>query len=134
MYLNAFDMACSGGHQCPGVWTHPADQSHRYKDLDYWTELAALLDKGGFDTLFLADVLGAYDVYQGSRDAAVRAGAQMPVNEPTLAIPAMAAVTRRLNFAATVCLTYEQVSYQSHVRLPSVPVARFDRLRCNPLI
>ena len=108
MYLNAFDMACSGGHQCPGVWTHPADQSHRYKDLSYWTELAQLLDRGGFDTLFLADVLGAYDVYQGSRDAAVLAGAQMPVNEPTLAIPAMAAVTKRLCFAATVCLTYEQ--------------------------
>ena len=106
--LNAFDMACSGGHQCPGVWTHPLDQSHRYKDLSYWTELAQLLERGGFDTLFLADVLGAYDVYQGSRDAAVLAGAQMPVNEPTLAIPAMAAVTKRLSFAATVCLTYEQ--------------------------
>ena len=101
-------MACSGGHQCPGVWTHPADQSHRYKDLRYWTELAQLLDRGGFDALFLADVLGTYDVYQGSRDAAVRAGAQVPVNEPTLAIPAMAAVTQRLSFAATVCLTYEQ--------------------------
>ena len=108
MYLNAFDMACSGGHQCPGVWSHPLDQSHRYKDLSYWTELAQLLDRGGFDTLFLADVLGAYDVYRGSRDAAVLAGAQMPVNEPTLAIPAMAAVTQRLSFAATVCLTYEQ--------------------------
>ena len=108
IYLNAFDMACSGGHQCPGVWTHPADQSHRYKDLSYWTELAQLLDRSGFDTLFLADVLGSYDVYKGSRDAAVQSGAQLPVNEPTLAIPAMAAVTRRLCFAATVCLTYEQ--------------------------
>ena len=108
MYLNAFDMACSGGHQCPGVWTHPQDQSHRYKDLSYWTDLAKLLDRGGFDTLFLADVLGTYDVFQGSRDAAVLAGAQLPVNEPTLVIPAMASVTERLSFAATVCLTYEQ--------------------------
>ena len=108
MYLNAFDMACSGGHQCPGVWTHPDDQSHRYKDLTYWTELAQLLDRGGFDTLFLADVLGTYDIYRGSRDAALLSGAQLPVNEPTLAIPAMAAVTQRLSFAATVCLTYEQ--------------------------
>ena len=107
MYLNAFDMCCVG-HQSPGVWSHPQDQSHRYKDLSYWTELAQLLDRGGFDTLFLADVLGTYDVYRGSRHAAVKHGAQVPVNEPTLAIPAMAAVTSRLGFAATVSLTYEQ--------------------------
>ena len=107
MYLNAFDMCCVG-HQSPGVWSHPSDQSHRYKDLSYWTQLAQLLDTGGFDTLFIADVLGTYDVFRGNRHAAVKHGAQVPVNEPTLAIPAMAAVTKRLGFAATVSLTYEQ--------------------------
>jgi alkanesulfonate monooxygenase SsuD/methylene tetrahydromethanopterin reductase-like flavin-dependent oxidoreductase (luciferase family) len=34
--------------------------------------LARLLERGLFDTLFIADVLGVYDVYQGSRDAALR--------------------------------------------------------------
>ena len=107
MYLNAFDMTCVG-HQSPGCWSHPLDQSHRYKDLNYWTELAQILERGHFDTLFLADVLGTYDVYQGSRTAAVRQAAQVPVNDPVPSIAAMAAVTKRLGFAITISLTYEQ--------------------------
>jgi long-chain alkane monooxygenase len=105
--LNAFDMACVG-HQSAGLWRHPDDQGHRYRDLDYWMELAQLLERGGFDALFLADVLGVYDVYGGSRDAAVRQAAQIPVNDPVLAVPAMAAVTERLGFGVTVSLAYEQ--------------------------
>ena len=31
--LSAFDMN-TAGHQAPGLWTHPRDQSHHYKDLD----------------------------------------------------------------------------------------------------
>ena len=105
--LNAFDMACVG-HQSAGLWRHPDDQGHRYTDIDYWTELAQLLERGGFDALFLADVLGVYDVYGGSRDPAVRQAAQVPVNDPVMAVPAMAAVTERLGFGVTVSLAYEQ--------------------------
>jgi long-chain alkane monooxygenase len=54
--LNAFDMNCVG-HQSPGLWTHPRDISYRYKDLEYWTELAQILERGKFDGLFIADVL-----------------------------------------------------------------------------
>jgi alkanesulfonate monooxygenase SsuD/methylene tetrahydromethanopterin reductase-like flavin-dependent oxidoreductase (luciferase family) len=100
--LNAFDMACVG-HQSAGLWRHPDDQGYRYRDLDYSTELARLLEGGGFDALFLADVLG---VYGGSPDAAVRQAAQVPVNDPVLAVPAMAAgaATERLGFGVTVSL------------------------------
>ena len=55
----------------------------------------------------MADVLGAYDVYGGSRDTAVRGAAQIPVNDPLLVISAMAAATERLCFGVTVSLTYE---------------------------
>ena len=106
MILSAFDMN-TAGHQAPGVWTHPDDHSHCYKDLDYWIDLAQRLERGGFDFLFIADVLGAYDVYDGSRDTAVKGAAQIPVNDPLLAISAMAAVTERLCFGVTVSLTYE---------------------------
>lgn len=107
IYLNAFDMACVG-HQSPGLWRHPEDQGHRYRTLSYWTGLARSLEAGGFDLLFLADVLGAYDVYGGSRAAAVADAAQFPVNDPTLAVSAMAAVTETLGFGITLSLTYEQ--------------------------
>ena len=56
--FNAFDMNCVA-HQSPGLWRHPHDQSWRYKDLTYWTELAKLLERGRFHGLFIADVLGS---------------------------------------------------------------------------
>ncbi|MDN7245533.1 LLM class flavin-dependent oxidoreductase [Planococcus shenhongbingii] len=106
IYLNAFDMNCAG-HQSPGLWTHPEDQSHKYKDSEYWIELAKLLEKGKFDAIFIADVLGTYDVYKGSRDAAVRQGAQSPVNDPLLVVPLMSAVTKHLGFGVTASVTHE---------------------------
>lgn len=106
IYLNAFDMN-TPGHQSPGLWTHPDDESYRYKDSDYWIELAKILEKGRFDAIFLADVLGTYDVYKGSRDAAVSQGAQAPVNDPSLVVPLMAAVTKHLGFGVTASVTHE---------------------------
>src|SRR2546430_6302560 len=96
--LNAFDMNCVV-HQSPGLWTHPRDRSDRYNTLDYWVELAKLLERGKFDALFLADVLGVYDVYRGSREAAVTHAAQTPGNDPALPIPPMAYATQPLGFA-----------------------------------
>ncbi|MGO8919514.1 MAG: LLM class flavin-dependent oxidoreductase [Stellaceae bacterium] len=104
--LNAFAMNCVG-HQSPGLWAHPRDRSETYRDLDYWTTLARLLERGKFDGLFLADVLGVYDVYGGSTEAALRHAIQVPVNDPVLVIPAMAGVTEHLGFGVTCTLSYE---------------------------
>jgi FMN-dependent oxidoreductase (nitrilotriacetate monooxygenase family) len=105
--LNAFDMA-SVGHIAHGMWTHPADRSTSYTDIEYWMELARILERGKFDGIFLADVVGVYDVYKGGPATAVRHAIQLPINDPTLVIPAMAAVTRHLGFGVTANLTYEQ--------------------------
>ncbi|MDQ0246695.1 FMN-dependent oxidoreductase (nitrilotriacetate monooxygenase family) [Bacillus fengqiuensis] len=106
IYLNAFDMNCVG-HQSPGLWTHPEDEADCYKDLDYWIDLAQLLERGKFDGLFLADVLGIYDVYENSKDTSIRQAAQVPVNDPMLLISAMAHATSHLGFGVTCSLTYE---------------------------
>ena len=105
--LNAFDMNCVG-HIQHGLWTHPRDRSVDYNTLPYWTNLARTLERGLFDGLFLADVVGVYDVYQGNVELTAREAIQLPVNDPTLLVPAMAAVTRHLGFGVTVNLTYEQ--------------------------
>jgi FMN-dependent oxidoreductase (nitrilotriacetate monooxygenase family) len=104
--LNAFDMNCVA-HQSPGLWTHPRDRALDYSKLDYWIELARLLEHGKFDALFLADVLGIYDVYRGSPDAAIAEAVQVPVNDPLLLVPAMAHVTRDLGFGVTCAVSYE---------------------------
>ncbi|TWB48536.1 FMN-dependent oxidoreductase (nitrilotriacetate monooxygenase family) [Rhizobium sp. ERR 922] len=99
--LNAFNMNCVG-HINHGLWTHPRDQSDRYKTLSYWTSLAATLERGLFDGIFLADILGVYDVYQNSVDLTLRESIQLPLNDPLLVVSAMAAVTRHLGFGVTV--------------------------------
>lgn len=104
--FNAFDMNCVA-HQSPGLWKHPEDQSWRYKDLRYWTGLAELLERGRFDGLFIADVLGTYDVYGASDEAAIRQAAQIPVNDPLLLVSAMALVTEHLGFGITTGTGFE---------------------------
>jgi len=104
--FNAFSMNCAG-HQSPGLWTHPQDRSHQYTDLEYWAELAQLLERGKFESIFLADVLGSYDVYQSSPEHAFQQGLQIPVNDPLLLLPAMAQVTRHLGLAVTCSVIYE---------------------------
>ncbi|MRX09098.1 NtaA/DmoA family FMN-dependent monooxygenase [Pseudoduganella sp. FT25W] len=104
--FNAFQMN-TVSHQSPGLWTHPRDNSHRYKEPDHWTELAQLLERGRFDAIFLADVLGVYDVFEGSADAAIRHGVQVPLNDPLALVPLMAQATRHLGFGVTCALTYE---------------------------
>jgi FMN-dependent oxidoreductase (nitrilotriacetate monooxygenase family) len=105
--INAFDMNCVG-HIQQGLWTHPRDQSMRYTDIHYWTDYARRLEAGLFDGIFFADVLGVYDVLGASPDAAVRHAVQVPVNDPMMLIPAMAAATEHLGFGVTANLTYEQ--------------------------
>jgi len=104
--LNAFAMNCVA-HQSPGLWTHPRDRTAEYNRLPYWIDLARTLERGRFDGLFLADVLGVYDVFGGSPDAALRNATQTPSNDPLLVIPAMAAVTENLGFGVTSNLSYE---------------------------
>ncbi len=104
--FNAFAMN-TVGHQSPGLWTHPRDRSSEYTDLAFWTDLAQLLERGCFDGLFIADVMGVYDVYAGTPDAAIHHAVQVPVNDPLLIVPAMAAATKHLGFGITFSLTYE---------------------------
>lgn len=104
--LNAFSMNTLS-HLSPGTWRHPRDEGRRYVDLDYWIEVAQTLERGRIDVLFLADVLGTYDVYGSSADAAIRHGVQFPLNDPLALIPAMAAATEHLGFAMTAAVSYE---------------------------
>lgn len=106
LILNAFTMN-TVGHLSPGLWRHPADRSTDYTKLDHWVRLAQTLERGLIDGLFVADVLGVYDVFGGSVDAALSTAAQVPVNDPLLLVPAMAAATEHLGFGVTASVSFE---------------------------
>jgi long-chain alkane monooxygenase len=106
LHVNLFEMNCVS-HIMHGMWVHPDNNRHRFNDLDFWIETAQLAEEGGFDAIFLADVIGAYDRFRGGPETALREGMQIPNNDPLLLIPAMATVTRRLGFGVTFSTTYE---------------------------
>lgn len=104
--FNAFEMNCVG-HQSPGLWRHPRDRSWQYKDLEYWTDLAKILERGIFDAVFIADVIGYYDVYHGNNDHAFAQGVQIPVNDPLQLANPIALATQHLGIGITASTSFE---------------------------
>jgi FMN-dependent oxidoreductase (nitrilotriacetate monooxygenase family) len=113
-----------------GLWAHPENQTYRYKDLNYWVDLAKLLDRGGFDLLFLADSYG-YPVLNGSTpDVAFEQAVEIPKNDPMLLLPAMASHTDQLSFAITTSTTFEH-PYANARRLATLDHLTGGRLGWN---
>ena len=100
MYFNAFRMNCVV-HMSPGLWVREDDQMVDYTSLSHWTEFARLMERGCFDAIFLADVVGPYDVYGGNRNVTLTNATHLPINDPITLVPAMAAVTEHLGFGFT---------------------------------
>ncbi|AFA74400.1 FMN-dependent oxidoreductase, nitrilotriacetate monooxygenase family [Gordonia polyisoprenivorans VH2] len=107
IHLHAFKIS-GVGHTAIGTWRNPYNQEHRYRDLDYWISTAQTLERGVFDSLFIADFPGLNDIYEGSADASLREAVAVPLNDPAMAVSAMAAATKHLGFALTASTTYEK--------------------------
>lgn len=106
MIFSALDMF-SPSFLAQGIWKHPGDRSTDFNTMEYWLDYARLLERGLFDMIFMADTLGVYDIYGGSRDAAIRGGVQIPMNDPFMLVSAMASVTKNLGFGITGNLSFE---------------------------
>ena len=100
IHLNAFSMNCVS-HIQHGLWVRGDTRQREFNRIEPWIELARLLERGRFDALFLADVIGAYDLYRGGPATAIEEAVQIPANDPMPLIPAMATATEHLGFAFT---------------------------------
>ncbi len=100
LILNAFAMN-TASHIVHGLWKHPETRQRNFDDLDVWVDLVKTLEKGKFDTLFLADVIGLYNDYRGGWKAYVDEGLQIPSNDPSVLISALAYNTEHLGLAFT---------------------------------
>ena len=107
MLLNAFSMNCVS-HIQQGLWVRDDTRQLEYTQIDPWVELAHILEKGCFDALFLADVVGVYDTYKGGPETSIIEGMQRPSNDPSLLVSSMAHATKNLGFA------YTSSVYQAH--------------------
>lgn len=88
-------------HHDHGSWRRPDSRQAELNSSAYWVDLAHTLERGKFDFLFFADVLAPYDLYRGTRDAAIETGMQTPVNDPAVLIPILAHETNHLGFVLT---------------------------------
>jgi alkanesulfonate monooxygenase SsuD/methylene tetrahydromethanopterin reductase-like flavin-dependent oxidoreductase (luciferase family) len=66
------------------TFRHPDNHSQEHTDIEYWTSLAKTLEAGKFHGLFLADMLGIYDVYKGpdNIEPVLPGAAQFPHTDP----------------------------------------------------
>lgn len=92
--FNAFTTN-SAQHIGWGAWRQ-ADHDGNYLSMDKWVDLAKLLERGCFDALFFADLIGTYDVYGGGPASAMRNAVQFPLLDPAVALPTIARETEHL--------------------------------------
>ncbi|WP_375399485.1 NtaA/DmoA family FMN-dependent monooxygenase [uncultured Amnibacterium sp.] len=84
-----------------GLWRHPQARQHEYGDVRLWIETARTLERGGFDAMFFADVVGTYGPPRADLVPLAREGLQLPSNDPMVLIAALATHTEQLGFAFT---------------------------------
>lgn len=104
--FNAFEMNCIS-HLSPGLWRYPNDKALCYKDMEYWQNIAQIAERGLFDAVFIADVIGVYDQYASNDIAALKTALQVPVNDPLSLAVIGAAATKNLGFGITAGVPFE---------------------------
>jgi len=98
--FNAFVMNTTS-HIHHGQWRRPDAGQREFNDVDTWIRLAKLLEEARFDGMFFADVTGLYGDADAPYDVYVREGLQIPSNDPTVLLSALAVNTEHLGLALT---------------------------------
>lgn len=96
IHLNVF-VPTTGHHEAS--WLHPSTQPERLTDIAYYRETAAIAERGGFDSLFLADQLAL--------GRSVKHVAQGKL-EPLTLLSALAGSTERIGLIGTASTTYNE--------------------------
>ncbi|KAE8765478.1 LLM class flavin-dependent oxidoreductase [Georgenia thermotolerans] len=106
LIFSAFVMNTTS-HIYQGTWRHPDARNLEHNSLEYWVELAKLLEAGTFDLIFFADVVGLYGDYRGDYRKYVETGLQIPANDPAVIASALAYATEHLGIAFTSAVVQE---------------------------
>ncbi|GAA2786609.1 LLM class flavin-dependent oxidoreductase [Saccharopolyspora taberi] len=94
-------------HITHGAWRLPEARQTDFNSLEHWVSLAVELDRGGFDFVFFADVVGLYADHRGSWEKFVESGLQIPSNDPSVIVSALAHATENLGIAITSSILQE---------------------------
>ncbi|HEV7955690.1 MAG TPA: LLM class flavin-dependent oxidoreductase [Marisediminicola sp.] len=97
----------TNSHIQHGLWRHPDARQADFNDVRLWVDLAKTLEKGNFDAMFFADVVGLYGPVAGSYEVNAREGLQLPSNDPSVLLSALAVNTEHLGLAFTSSILQE---------------------------
>ncbi|MEK3698104.1 LLM class flavin-dependent oxidoreductase [Paenibacillus sp. FSL R10-2199] len=126
IHLGVFEVN-SVNHLTQGIWAHPDQQRVHYSKIEYWKNIAQLLERGKFDFMFFADTYG----YPKQRtEMAFREATGLPGNDPMMLIPALAMVTKNLAFTMTTSTSYE-APYSNARRFSSLDHVTNGRIGWN---
>jgi FMN-dependent oxidoreductase (nitrilotriacetate monooxygenase family) len=100
LHFNAFVMNTTS-HIQHGQWRRPDAHQTEFNDVRTWIDLAKLLEAAKFDAMFFADVSGLYGDADADFDVYVREGLQIPSNDPTVLLSALAVNTEHIGLATT---------------------------------
>ena len=106
LVLNAF-LTNSISHIHHGMWRHPSSRQVEYTDLQLWIDLARILERGKFDSVFFADTLGTFDAHSGGWKTSVAESLSIPSGDPIVLLSALAAATSDLGFVTTSSILHE---------------------------
>lgn len=106
LIFNGFSMN-TANHIFHGMWRHPENQSINYNNLDYWVKLVRLMERGGFDNLFCADVLGIDPAFRGSEEIYCKQAVQFPINDSSTLIGALIGATETFGLSFTSSIIQE---------------------------
>lgn len=100
LHFNAFAMN-TNSHIHHGQWRRTDAGQTEFSDINTWTNLAKLLEAAKFDAMFFADVVGHYGDADADYSVYVEEGLQIPSNDPTVLLGALAMVTEHIGLATT---------------------------------
>ena len=113
-----------------GAWRHPESDVADLLSPTRYEHIARVLEAGKFDSLFFADILGLYDLYNGSFDTMVGRGGQVCLLDPAVVLPMMARVTSRIGLGLTYSSTFNH-PYQIARMLSSLDHLSAGRVAWN---
>ncbi|WP_157887671.1 NtaA/DmoA family FMN-dependent monooxygenase [Frondihabitans sp. PAMC 28766] len=91
-----------------GSWRLPDNTTPGFLTLDYWATLARRSEEAGVDFLFIADDFG-YPLIDGAvSPTAIEHALLFPRADPSVLMPALAAVTERLGLVVTMSTSVER--------------------------
>jgi FMN-dependent oxidoreductase (nitrilotriacetate monooxygenase family) len=107
MHLAGFLIAgpVAHGH---GLWRNPAHPVP-FLSIDYYVDIARILERGFFDLIFFADRLAIADRFGGDKTTGLARGDQDSTRmDPVPVLGALAATTRHIGLGATRSTSYDQ--------------------------